>query len=140
MLEIDATVLVTFVLVWILVIILTRVFFKPLRKVMDERETRLRGDMSAAQASMDESARQLREVEAGLKAARLEAEETRNRFELEALKEKSRLIAEAGASAKAEIDSARADFEAEIARLKEELRAEAAPLAAKIEEKILGRP
>ncbi len=140
MLEIDATVLVTFVLVWILVIILTRVFFKPLRKVMDERETRLRGDMNAAQASMDEAARQLREVEAGLKAARLEAEETRNRFELDALKEKSRLIAEAGASAKAEIDKARADFEAEIARLKEELRAEAAPLAAKIEEKILGRP
>jgi F-type H+-transporting ATPase subunit b len=140
MLEIDATVLVTFVLVWILVIILTRVFFKPIRKVMDERETRLRGDMNAAQASMDEAARQLREVEAGLKAARLEAEETRDHFELDALKEKSRLIAEAGASAKAEIDNARADFEAEIARLKEELRAEAAPLAAKIEEKILGRP
>jgi F-type H+-transporting ATPase subunit b len=140
MLEIDATVLVTFVLVWILVIILTRVFFKPIRKVMDERETRMRGDMNAAQASMDEAARQLREVEAGLKAARLEAEETRDHFELDALKEKSRLIAEAGASAKAEIDNARADFEAEIARLKEELRAEAAPLAAKIEEKILGRP
>jgi len=140
MLEIDATVLVTFILVWILVIILTRVFFKPIRKVMDERETRLRGDMNAAQASMDEAARQLREVEAGLKAARLEAEETRDHFELDALKEKSRLIAEAGASAKAEIDNARADFEAEIARLKEELRAEAAPLAAKIEEKILGRP
>ncbi|MHB8055041.1 MAG: ATP synthase F0 subunit B [Candidatus Aminicenantales bacterium] len=140
MLEIDATVLVTFVLVWVLVIILGRVFFKPLRKVMDERETRLRGDLNAAQASMDETARQLREVEAGLKAARLEAEETRNRFELEALKGKSRLIAEAGAAAKAEIDSARAEFEAEIARLKEELRAEAAPLAAKIEEKILGRP
>jgi F0F1-type ATP synthase membrane subunit b/b' len=96
--------------------------------------------MNAAQASMDEAARQLREVEAGLKAARLEAEETRDHFELDALKEKSRLIAEAGASAKAEIDNARADFEAEIARLKEELRAEAAPLAAKIEEKILGRP
>jgi F-type H+-transporting ATPase subunit b len=140
MLEIDATVLVTFILVWILVIILTRVFFKPIRKVMDERETRMRGDMNAAQASMDEAARQLREVEAGLKAARLEAEETRDHFELDALKEKSRLIAEAGASAKAEIDNARADFEAEIARLKEELRAEAAPLAAKIEEKILGRP
>lgn len=138
MLEIDASVLVTFALIWILVIVLSRVFFKPLRKVMDEREERIRGDLNAAQAGMDETARRLRDVEAGLKAARLEAEETRARFELEALKEKNRMVAEAGAAAKAEIESARAEFEAEIERLKEELRAEAAPLAAKIEEKILG--
>lgn len=139
MLEIDATVLVTFVLIWILVIVLSRVFFKPLRKVMDDREARLRGDLNAAQASMDETARRLRDVEAGLKAARTEAEEIRAKFELEALKEKNQMVAEAGAAAKAEIDSARAEFEAEIGRLKEELRAEAAPLAAKIEEKILGK-
>ena len=36
MLDIDATVLVTFILVWILVLVLTRVFFKPLKKVMDD--------------------------------------------------------------------------------------------------------
>jgi len=48
-------------------------------------------------------------------------------------------VAEAGAAAKVEIENARAAFEAEVARLKEELRAEAEPLAAKIEQKLMGR-
>jgi F-type H+-transporting ATPase subunit b len=139
MLEIDATVFVTFALVWILVLVLTKVFFRPLRKVMDEREDKLRGDLSRAQSALDESARRLHQVEESLRAARREAEDIRDKFELEALKEKTKLLAEAGAAAKAEIDSARAAFEAEVARLKEELRAQAGPLAAKIEEKILSR-
>lgn len=139
MLDIDATVIVTFVLVWVLVLVLTKVFFRPLRKVMDEREEKLRGDLGRAQSALDETARRLREVETGLRAARQEAEDIRAQIEMEALKEKSKLVAEAGAAAKSEIDNARAAFEAEVARLKEELRAEAGPLAAKIEEKLMKR-
>lgn len=139
MLEIDASVFVTFVLVWILVFVLNRVFFKPLRGVMDAREKRLQDDMAAAQSNLDETARRLKAVEAGLKAARLEAEETRDRVELEALREKNRLITEAGQAAKTEIENARAAFAAEVARLKEELRVEAVPLSEKIEEKLLHR-
>ena len=139
MLDIDATVIVTFILVWVLVAVLSRVFFKPLKKVMDEREKKLRGDLNAAQSALEESARRLRDVEAGLRSARQEAEEIRGRIELEALKEKTRIVAEAGAAAKVEIENARAAFEAEVARLKEELRAEAEPLAAKIEQKLMGR-
>lgn len=139
MLEIDASVFVTFVLVWILVFVLNRVFFKPLRGVMDAREKRLQDDMAAAQSNLDETARRLKAVEAGLKAARLEAEETRDRVELEALREKNRLITEAGQAAKTEIENARAAFAAEVARLKEDLRVEAVPLSEKIEEKLLHR-
>lgn len=139
MLEIDATVIVTFILVWVLVFVLTRVFFKPLRKVMDEREKRLQDDRAAAQSNLDETARRLKEVEAGLKAARLEAEEIRGRVEFEALREKNRMIADAGIAAKTEIENARAALEAEVVRLKEELRAEAVPLAAQIEKKLMGR-
>jgi len=140
MLEIDATVIVTFVLVWILVFVLNRVFFKPLRKVMDKREKRLQDDITATQSNLDETARRLKDVETGLKAARLEAEEIRGRVEFEALKEKNRMITDAGVAAKTEIENARVAFEAEVTRLKEELRAEAVPLAAKIEEKLMSRP
>lgn len=139
MLDIDATVIVTFVLVWVLVLVLTKVFFRPLRKVMDEREEKLRSDLGRAQSALDETARRLHEVEAGLRAARQEAEDIRAQIEMEALKEKSKLVAEAGAAAKSEIENARAAFEAEVARLKEELRAEAGPLAVKIEEKLMKR-
>jgi len=139
MLDIDATVLVTFILVWVLVLVLTRVFFKPLKKVMDDREARLRDDRTSAQASLEDADRGLQDIEAGLKSARLAAEKFRGEIEVEALREKTRLLAEAGAAAKAEIEKARAAFEAEVSRLKDELRAEASPLAARIEAKLLSR-
>jgi F-type H+-transporting ATPase subunit b len=139
MLEIDATVIVTFLLIWILVLILTRVFFKPIKKVMDERETRLKDDRTAAQSSLEEAARKFQGIDAELKSVRLAAEKARGEIEVEALRGKTRLLAEAGATAKSEIEKARSAFEAEVARLKEELRAEAAPLAERIEKKLLSR-
>jgi len=139
MLEIDASVIVTFLLIWILVLILTRVFFKPIRKVMDERETRLKGDRTAAQSSLEEAAREFQGIEAELKSARLAAEKARGEIEVEALRGKTRLLAEAGAMAKFEIEKARSVFEVEVARLKDELRAKAAPLAEQIEKKLLSR-
>jgi len=140
MLEIDATFLVTFALVWILVVVLTRVFWKPLRKVMEERKKGLEDDRAAAQAGLDEVARSLQEIDRTMKSARREAERLRSDLEAEALKEKTRLIAEAGAAATAEVDRARAELEAEVARLKEELRAQAGPLAEEIEKKLVGSP
>jgi F-type H+-transporting ATPase subunit b len=139
MLDIDATVLVTFALVWILVLVMTRVFFKPLKKIMDERDARLRDDRASTQTSLEDAARGLQSIETGLKAARLAAEKVRAEIEVEALRGKSRLLAEAGAAAKSEIEKAQAVFEAEVSRLKDELRAEAAPLAARIENKLLSR-
>ena len=137
MLQIDASFLVTFALVWLLVVVLIRVFWKPIRKVMDERRNRLEADRAAAQTSLDEVARGLQEVDRAIRSARIEAERLRADVEGEALREKSRLVAEAGAAAKAEMDRARAELAAEVGRLKDELRAQAGPLAEAIEKKLL---
>jgi F-type H+-transporting ATPase subunit b len=137
MLEIDGTILVTFALVWALVFILSRVFWKPLRKVMGDREDRLREDRAAAQASLDAVARSLQDIDLTIKTARSEAERLRSDLEAEALKEKSRLVAEAAAAARNEVEKARVELEAEVARLKNELRAQAGPLAERIEKKLL---
>ncbi|MBM3294996.1 MAG: ATP synthase F0 subunit B [Candidatus Aminicenantes bacterium] len=140
MLQIDATFLVTFALVWILVVVLTRVFWKPIRRVMDERRSRLEKDRAAAQAGLDEVARGLEEIDRSIKAARLEAERLRAEIEGQAFKEKARLLAEAGAAAKDEVERARAELAAEVDRLKDELRAQAGPLAEGIEKKLVGPP
>jgi F-type H+-transporting ATPase subunit b len=137
MLQIDASFLVTFALVWLLVVVLTRVFWKPIRKVMDERRNRLEADRAAALTSLDEVARGLQEVDRAIRSARIEAERLRADVEGGALREKSRLVAEAGAAAKAEMDRARAELAAEVGRLKDELRAQAGPLAEAIEKKLL---
>lgn len=137
MLEIDGTVLVTFVLVWILVVFLAKFFFKPLQKTRSERAARLDGDREASRQAESESAKGLRGVEQSLKAAREAAGRIRDDLELEALREKSRLLSEVGLAAKAEVDKAKDEMAREVDGLKAKLAAEAQSLSEAIEARLL---
>jgi F0F1-type ATP synthase membrane subunit b/b' len=137
MLEIDGTVLITFALVWILVFFLTRFFFRPLQKIRSERAARLDGDHDASRRAEADGAKGLREVEQSLKAARAAADKIRDDLEVEALREKSRLLSEVGLAAKAEVDKARDELAREIDGLKAQLAAEAQSLSEAIEARLL---
>jgi F0F1-type ATP synthase membrane subunit b/b' len=137
MLEIDGTVLVTFALVWILVVFLTKFFFKPLQKIRSERSARLDGDREASRRAESEGAKDLRHVEQSLKAAREAADKIRDDLELEALREKSRLLSEVGLAAKAEVDKAKDEMAREVDGLKAKLAAEAQSLSEAIEARLL---
>lgn len=137
MLEIDGTVLITFALVWILVVFLTKFFFKPLQKIRSERAARLDGDREASQRAESEGAKDLRGVEQSLKAAREAAGRIRDDLELEALREKSRLLSEVGLAAKAEVDRAKDEMAREIDGLKAKLAVEAQSLSEAIEARLL---
>jgi len=137
MLDIDLTFLVTFTVVWILVFILTRIFWRPMLKTIDERKAQLKGDEDAARASSAEVEDGIRRIEASLKAARIAADRAREELEVEALQEKTRLLAEVGASAKAQTDQAKADLQAELSRLRSELEGQAGDLAARIEARLV---
>jgi F-type H+-transporting ATPase subunit b len=138
MLSIDATVIVVFALVWILVVILTRIFFKPILKVLDERAERIARDKAAAAGSQEAYERDLRRVEEGLKEARAAADAIRSAAESEALKEKGRLVREVQAEGRAEVEKAKAELLREMDNLKKELDKQTAEIAGSIERKILG--
>lgn len=137
MLQIDGTFLVVFAIIWILLFVLKRVFWSPMAGLVRDREATVEGDRTAARNGLDEYEQGLRKIEATLKSARLAAEKTREDLEAAAVKEKSRILAEAGALAKAEIEKARAALEGEIVRLKGELGSEAVRLAGEIEKRLL---
>jgi len=137
MLQIDATFLVIFAIIWILLFVLTRVFWNPMTRLVKDREAQVQGDTDAAREGLNDYEQSLQEIERTMKKARLAAEKARETLEAEALKEKSRILAEAGAAAKAEIEKARAALEDEIARLKRELGSEAVRLAGEIEKRLL---
>jgi len=138
MLSIDATVIVVFALVWILVLVLTRVFFKPVLRILDERAARIAKDKAAASESREAYERDLRRVEEGLKEARAAAAAIRSDAEAEALKEKSRLVREVQAEGRAEIEKAKAELIREMDNLKKELDKRTAEIADSIEKRILG--
>ncbi|MGA2587037.1 MAG: ATP synthase F0 subunit B [Candidatus Aminicenantales bacterium] len=137
MLQIDATFIVIFFVVWILVFILSRVFWKPMVKVVRDRESQVRGDKESFEKSTEACKLGLLEIDKTLTSARAAAEKARDGIEIEALKEKSRIIAEAGSRAKDEIEKAKAELQAEIFRLKRELEIEAERLAGRIEQRLL---
>jgi F0F1-type ATP synthase membrane subunit b/b' len=137
MLEINATFLVTFAVVWILVLILGRAFFRPYQRLRADRDGRISADRRASQLASEQNQRRLHEVEQSVKAARAAAFRIREDLEAEALKEKTRLLNEVGAAGKAEVEAARAELARELGGLQEDLRTRAAGLAEAIEKRLL---
>jgi len=138
MLSINATVLVVFTVVWILVIVLTRIFFKPVLRILDERAGRIARDKAAADAARKSYEADLKRIEDGLKEARAAAEAIRNTAETEALKDKSRLVREVQAEGRAEVEKAKAELLREMETLKKELDKRTEEIAETIEKRILG--
>jgi len=137
MLDINATFLVTFAVLWILVVVLGKIFFKPFQKLRRERTARIEGDFSASRLSLDQNAEVLREIDRTLKAARADAAKIRDDLEAEAAREKARLVQDVGATAKAEVEKAKAELAHELDGLKSGLADRAMGLSESIEEKVL---
>jgi F-type H+-transporting ATPase subunit b len=137
MLSINATALVVFAVVWILVLVLTRIFFKPILRILDERAARIARDKAAAADAQESSERDLRRIEDGLKEARAAAEAIRSTAETEALKEKSRLVREVQAEGRAEVEKAKQELVREMEALKKDLDKHTEQIAETIEKRIL---
>lgn len=136
-LQIDLTFLVTFFIIWILVFVLSRIFFKPMIKLMQDRDSQIRGDWSSSKKNIEAYEGSLQEVHKTLRSAKQAAEKTHGEMEAEALREKSRLVAEVSGSSKEQIGQANAKLQAELGILKKELAAEAEALAERIEKRLL---
>lgn len=136
-LQIDLTFLVTFFIIWILVFVLSRIFFKPMIKLMQDRDSQIRGDWSSSQKNIEAYEGSLQEVDKTLRSAKQAAEKTHEEMEVEAIREKGRLVAEVSGSSKEQIGQAKAKLRAELVSLKKELAAEAETLAERIEKRLL---
>lgn len=138
MLSINATALIVFAVVWVLVLVLTRIFFKPVLRILDERAGRIAKDRAAADEALKAHEADLRRIEEELKEARAAADALRDKAETEALKDRSRLVREVQASSRAEVEKAKAELGREMEALKKELDAWTGEIAETIEKRILG--
>jgi F-type H+-transporting ATPase subunit b len=136
-LQIDLTFLVTFFIIWILVFVLSRIFFKPMIKLMQDRDSQIRGDWSSSEKNIEAYEGSLQEVDKTLRSAKQAAEKTHEEIEAGALREKNRLVAEVNGSSKEQIGQAKAKLQAELGILKKELAGEAEALAERIEKRLL---
>ena len=133
----DATVLVTFVLVWVLVLVLSRVFFKPVGRILAERQARLDEAKAQTDKALAAAREDLRRIEERMKEARAASDAIWDQAESQSLKEKSRIIQDLQAETRAQVEKAKQDLEREVERLKKELDAKTGQLAGEIERRIL---
>jgi F-type H+-transporting ATPase subunit b len=137
MLSIDLTFAVIFLLVWVFVLILSRVFFKPVGRMMEERGSRSRENKEAARKALDAYAQGLRKIEEDLKEAKAASDKIQEALETEALRERSRLLSDLHAESRKQVEKAREEINGEIDRLKSELAGEVERLAGEVERKVL---
>lgn len=137
MLSIDLSVIVIFVIVWILVLVLTKVYFKPLRRVIGEREDKIQNDQDAARMALEKYDLALEKIEEDMKKAKIEAREEREKFAGEAQKEKENMIEEVSRECRAQVADARKDLEKKVQHLKEELEPRNQDLADRIAKRLL---
>ena len=137
MLSIDLSVLVIFAIVWILVLVLTKVYFKPLRRVMGERDGKIQQDQSVTQQALEKYDDALEKIEKDMKEAKTAAREIRDKYAAEAQKEKESLIDEVSLECREQVANARKELDEKVERLKQELEPKSQDLAGRITKRIL---
>lgn len=129
----------TFVLVLLLYIYLTRMFFRPLEKVLRQRYDATEGARKQAHESLAKAAAKTEEYEAALRAARGEVYQELSQLRRELQAERTAALQQAHQEVEAQLHHAKAELEQEVAKLKEGLAGESDALATQIASSIVGR-
>jgi len=137
MLSIDASVIVIFVIIWVLVYVLSKKFFNPVRSVMAEREAKIQKNRESCEKVLKDYEQSINEIEENLRTAKATSDATREKFEEEAFLEKTRFLEEINSECRSQVKRARERLKKQIKSLEKELESEAKILAERIEQKLL---
>lgn len=139
MVSLDSSIVWAIVIFLLLIAALNQLLFKPLQKVLAERESRTSGLMNEAQAKMSHRTGLLNEYQATVKNARMEAYRQQEQLRGEALKKRAEVLASARTAGEQMIQDSRASILSQVEAAKRQLDQEARELARGIASTILGR-
>ena len=123
----------------LLTVVLTFMFYKPVAKVIDERETYINGNLTQASEKLIKADELYKEYDEQLKAARVSAQSVIAQSESEAKAVVSKEITEARADAARLIEKTNKELEAQKSVALEKLEAQVDELSELIKEKLLGK-
>ncbi len=137
--NIDRSLLIQAVNFGLLLIVLTKLLYRPLLGKMEERSQAIRKSLEEAQAARAEAQREREEHAAKIRAAYTEAQAIRDAALKEAAEEQRRLLEAARAEAARLVDSAKAELEQDVRRATQALRQEVSGLAISVAERLIQR-
>ncbi|HZS05726.1 MAG TPA: hypothetical protein VFD58_12880 [Blastocatellia bacterium] len=139
-LSIDGSFLFVFILVICLVFILNATLFKPINRILEERERLSTGRLSEAQKMIAEYSERLRRYEEQIRSARAEAYQTLEAQRKDALKVQQELMAQTRAETADQIAAAKQEISSQTEAARARLEQDARAMAATISSSILQRP
>ena len=123
----------------LLTVVLTFMFYKPVAKVIDERETYINGNLTQASEKLIKADELYKEYDEQLKAARVSAQSVISQSENEAKTVVAQEISEARADAAKLIEKTNKELEAKKSIALEKLESQVDELSQLIKEKLLGK-
>jgi F-type H+-transporting ATPase subunit b len=135
----NGSLFVVLILFIIFVFVLNRLLFKPVGRVLDEREALTVGATAEARAATRQYQARLADYEASIRQARADGYRQSEHRRAAALEQRQHLIEEAKQQAAAEIESARSEVARETAEARAALEREARQIAEHISRTVLGR-
>lgn len=121
----------------VLLVLLSKLLYRPLMKKMDERTQAIQRSLDEAQAARAEAQKERDDFAAKIQAAHGEAQAIRADALKEAGEEQRRLVDAAKAEAARLVASARQELEQDVRRARQELRQEVADLAIGVSEQLI---
>ncbi len=139
MIELNWTFFVQIFNFLLLMFILNKILYKPILKVLDEREARIVGGQEKAKKLVDESQSILKSYNEKLYSAKIDAMTVKNSSRKQAVDEANVIIEDARRNAETIVLDVQKEMAEEIARVKSELEPEIGVMAGTIAQQILGR-
>jgi F-type H+-transporting ATPase subunit b len=121
----------------LLMIVLTKLLYRPLMAKMDERTQAIRKSLEEAQAARAEAQREREEHAAKIQAAHAEAQAIRAAALKDAAEEQRKLVDSAKEEAERLVATARAEMAQDVRRARQELRQEVSDLAIQVAERLI---
>ena len=135
----DISVVWVIFFVLVLTVVLNQLLFKPLQRVMAEREAAVRSARELADRSAAEARAAAAEFDQKTAAARAEIYRQMDEMRKVALNERNEILARTRAEAEAEVAAAGAKLQADADEARRRLAADAEALGAEAADRILGR-
>ena len=136
----NLSVIFVIVAIVVLAVVLDRVLFKPLVRVMRERESAVQSALELAESATARAQAATAEFDANVAAARADLYKQMDERRKAAESYRQDLVAQTRAEVGAQLAGAKAELEAQTAQARATLEAEAEELGRDIASKVLGRP
>jgi len=139
LIEVNFTLFIQMINFFLLILILNKILYKPILKILEEREQRIEGQQQQAKKTIEDSLVILTDYNKKLYDAKIDAMNTKNAARNEASEQANGIIDDSRRKAEEIITRMQQEMASEMAQAKRELDPELSVMASTIAQQILGR-